>query len=685
VFLHATQQLIAILDVVGDFRQLTELEINFKRDLKLRFLGLTAVEKLRARQASRLTHIRASEANSKLFFLYANGCRRKNNILSLETDLGTWVTHEDKEKAIFDHFSDHFGPPAAREVTLNWDELGLPRHDLAHLEEDFTMEELQGVVQELAAAKAPGPDGFIGLFFKTSWAIVRQDILMAVNYFSQLHDQHFSHLNTAHVVLIPKKADALRIIDYRPISLTHSIAKLFSKLLANRLRLELNTIVSRAQSAFIKRRSIQDNFLYTQNFVKALHRRKQAGLFLKLDIAKAFDTVRWDFLLEVLEQFGFGVRWRAWVSILLRSASTSVLLNGTKGPRFRHYTGLRQGDPLSPMLFIIAMEPLQRIFQVATAAGLLSPIANRNTNLRVSLYADDAAIFLNPCKQDVQVVADLLDLFGKASGLITNRSKCVVYPIQCEGINLQEVMEGFACPILSFPCTYLGLPLHVKQLRRVDIQPLIDKMANRLPAWKGKFLNKAGRLKLLNAALSSIPTYFLTMFAPMKWALKRMNKIRRGFLWKGSEDINGGHCLVNWKKVQRPKPLGGFRVLDLDLFSRALRLRWLWYAWKEPERPWVGTKVPCTEADKQLFGTCTVVTVRNGQTAKFWESSWLDGRAPRDIAPDLYKLAWRKNRSVADDLQDDNWTRGVWRMTSADQIAQFILLWSWFRMCNYQL
>jgi hypothetical protein len=138
-------------------------------------------------------------------------------------------------------------------------------------------------------------------------------------------------------------------------------------------------------------------------------------------------------------------------------------------------------------------------------------------------------------------------------------------------------------------------------VRRVDIQPLIDKMANRLLAWKGKFLNKAGRLKLLNAALSSIPTYFLTMFAPMKWALKRMNKIRRGFLWKGSEDINGGHCLVNWKKVRRPKPLGGLGVLDLDLFSRALRLRWLWYAWKEPERPWVGTEVPCTDADKQLL------------------------------------------------------------------------------------
>lgn len=183
----------------------------------------------------------------------------------------------------------------------------------------------------MAAEKALRPDGYIGVFFKASWNIVKQDIWLAVNYFYHMHDQHFNQLNTAHVVLIPKKADAKGISDFRPISLTHSVAKLISKLLANRLSLELNTIVSRAQSAFIRRRSIQDNFLYTQNLIKTLHRSKQSGLFLKLDFVKAFNSVWWDFLLEVLEQFGFGPRWRGWVSILLASSSSTVLLNDTRG------------------------------------------------------------------------------------------------------------------------------------------------------------------------------------------------------------------------------------------------------------------------------------------------------------------------------------------------------------------
>ena len=282
--------------------------------------------------------------------------------------------------------------------------------------------------------------------------------MQAVEYFYDQHGQHLSHLNSAHIILIPKKADATTVTDFRPISLTHSIAKIFSKLLASRLGPELNALVSRAQSAFIKKRSIHDNFLYTQNLIKALHRSKQPGLFLKLDIAKAFDTVRWDYLMEVLEHFDFGSRWRGWVSALLATASTSVLLNGSRGAWFKHYTGLRQGDPLSPMLFILAMEPLQRLLDLSTQEEVLSPINNRAATLRTSLYADDAAIFLNPIKEEVCAVAYILEIFGKASGLITNHAKCAAYPIRCDGFDLNDILEGFTCPIKSFPCNYLGLP-----------------------------------------------------------------------------------------------------------------------------------------------------------------------------------------------------------------------------------
>jgi hypothetical protein len=208
--------------------------------------------------------------------------------------------------------------------------------------------------------------------------------MQAFPFFRARHDQHLQHLNSAHIVLIPKKSDATCIADYRPINLTHSIVKLFSKCLARRLALELNDLISRAQSVFIKRRSIQDNFLYTQNLIRALHRGKQPGLFLKLDTAKTFDSMRWDFLMEVLEQYGFGHKWRGWVTALLATTLTIVLLNGCRGQWYRHFTCLRQCDPLSPMLFILAMEPLQRLLQSASSSGLLSPINSRSTSLRAS-------------------------------------------------------------------------------------------------------------------------------------------------------------------------------------------------------------------------------------------------------------------------------------------------------------
>jgi len=409
-----------------------------------------------------------------------------------------------------------------------------------------------------------------------------------------------------------------------------------------------------AQSAFIRRRSIHDNFLYTQNLIRELHRAGKPTLFLKLDIAKAFDTVRWDYLLEVLQQLGFGDRWRAWVTTLLGKASSTVLLNGVRGKWFKHRTGLRQGDPLSPMLFILAMEPLQLMLNKATEQGLLTPICNRNAKIRVSMYADDAAIFLNPISDEVQVVHNILAAFGSASGLITNNAKSTVYPIRCDGLDLQHVMEAFQCAVGSFPCKYLGLPLHVWAIRRVDIQPLIDKMGGKLAAWKGRLLNKAGRLRLVNSVLSSLPTYFLTVLKLPKWAIKKLDRIRRSFLWKGAAEANGGHCLVQWSKTLTPKMFGGLGILDLDLFSRALRLRWLWFQWTESEQPWVGIEPPVDAVDKQLFRASTVVTLGNGEKASFWQSTWLCGQAPMDWFPDLYKLAWRKNKTVKEELLNQN-------------------------------
>ena len=122
---------------------------------------------------------------------------------------------------------------------------------------------------------------------------------------------------------------------------------------------------------------------------------------------------------------------------------------------------------------------------------------------------------------------------------------------------------------------------------------------------------------------------------------------------------------MDWDNCKKPKNYGGLGVLNLEKFSRTLRLRWLWYSWVDPNRPWVGSSVPCSEVDKQFFRCCTSATVGDGRTAMFCDSSWVNGHAPRDLAPNLYKLAWRKGLKLREEVQNQTWTRGLWRMSIA--------------------
>lgn len=166
---------------------------------------------------------------------------------------------------------------------------------------------------------------------------------------------------------------------------------------------------------------------------------------------------------------------------------------------------------------------------------------------------------------------------------------------------------------------------------------------------------KSGRLVLLKSTLISLAVYLMTVHKLPAWIRKRVVQLCTAWLWSGEASCSGGKCRVSWKLLARPKHLGGLGVFNLKKFGHALRLRWLWMSWQDPPRPWVGSPLPCDSSDWGLFSMATTITVNDGRLASFWYDRWLQGICPKTIAPNLFRISIRKNRSVRDAMHNDWW------------------------------
>jgi hypothetical protein len=180
-------------------------ERTLHADLKRRVKGLAALERSRKRQASRINYLREGDANTKFFHLRVNARKRKNFIMRLKHNNGWSTTHEDKEKLILDHFSQALGRPPPRLLDFNWAVLNPIVHSLEDLGLPFSISEIKEAIDDMPADKAPGPDGFSISFFRSCWDIIKDDLIRAINAFSELSASNFHIINTANIVLLPKK------------------------------------------------------------------------------------------------------------------------------------------------------------------------------------------------------------------------------------------------------------------------------------------------------------------------------------------------------------------------------------------------------------------------------------------------------------------------------------------------
>ena len=354
------------------------------------------------------------------------------------------------------------------------------------------------------------------------------------------------------------------------------------------------------------------------------------------------------------------------------------MVNGSSCGFFQSSQGIRQGDSLSPMLFVIVMEAFSRLIDKATGAGMLSsfPVGRLDFDpLVVShlLFADDTLIFYEADLDHLLHLRFILVRFEATLGLRINLGKSELVQVG-DAPFIAELVDILGCKTSNLPMKYLGLPLGAKFKSKAIWNPIVEKMERRLVSWKRIYLSKGGYITLIKSTLSNLPTYFLSLFLIPVDVAKYIEKIQRNFLWETSEEVAKFH-LVKWELICSPYSHGGLAIKNLRRFNKALLGKWLWRFGVEREAYWrrvIVVKYGSLEGGWMskassgphgvglwkfirsrwdTFSEFVSFEVGHSSLIRFWDDVWCIEEPLKFVYPELYCIACVKDAPVADFVQ----------------------------------
>jgi len=688
--LKTLQEELSKLDRKEQFQQPQEADVHRRRAIQSQLWLWMARRERYWKQMSRSKVLKEGDRNTKYFHLMATMRRKRKMIDAIVVDGIEYVDPRKVRKAIVDYFKGQYSRRPAGSFDIgNLGLATLTENQRQHLSAVVSKEEIKEALLSCDPSRAPGYDGFNIKCIKHIWPIVGDDFSRSIESFFQTAKLPTS-LNMTWVTLIPKKAAAVDILDYRPISMVGSVYKIIAKILSRRLKHVVADLIGETQTAFVNGRQVLDGALIANETVNWLQKTKKEGVLLKLDFQKAYDTVNLESLDLVLKEMGFDIKWRQWIKVCTTTASISILVNGTPSKPFKMQRGLRQGDPISPYLFVMMTEVLNLLLSKAAQIGLFQGIkvGSRAVSLSHLQFADDTLIFSEPRMDYLQNIKNILYSFQCFSGLKVNYAKSGLVVIGKDERWAAEAADILECKLVQLPITYLGVPLGANMRKAASWQPVITKIKQRLATWRANCLSRAGKLVLIKAVLNSLPIYFLSLFKMPRKVANEIIRIQKRFLWNANEGKRYS-ALVKWDVVQRPKKQGGLGVTDPMLKNAALLFKWWWrFACEEgalwrrviqslheedhimlPKKivatipgPWRGIKqIAWTDTPiSKAFLENISVKVGNGSRVKFWSDVWANRKTLKELFPTLFAISSQQNEIIS----NMGWFEGeLWRWT----------------------
>ncbi|XP_019183755.1 PREDICTED: uncharacterized protein LOC109178674 [Ipomoea nil] len=647
----ATMDWMEIHDTVQEDRDPHAVEQFSAAEIELE--GLLKAEEVFWKQRSKQLWLKQGDSNTKFFHRTATARRRNNTLVRIKDHSGDWVERLGMQAEIIRYFKDIFGANTCTTSIFDRVRARMTAEMNVSMSLPFTIADVKTAVFDMAPDKSPGPDGMSPAFFQHFWPTIGHDLtLFLIQCVEQ--KQFPPGLNDSHIVLIPKKPEPGKVSDLRPIALCNVVYKILAKMLANRMKVALDHVVSQTQSAFVPDRLLTDNIILAGEVGHFL-RTKTGGLqgwaALKLDMAKAYDRMQWAFLEGMVRVLGFD---NGWVDLLMLCVTTveyTILVNGETAGLVKPTRGIRQGDPLSPYLFIICAEGLSVLLQQAEARGDIHGVrvARGAPTITHLFFADDSLLFFRANEHEAKTIKDCLDVYSSASGQLINYDKSsAVFSCNTTASSRNTVTALIGVHEATDLGRYLGLPSVLRRNKVAIFRYIKEKVRARIGLWQHRLLSRAGKEILLKSIAQSLPIFTMSVFLLPMRTCDTLEKMFNRYWWGGGEAGRRGIHWLSWDRLCEPKKKGGLGFKKLHDFNLALLAKQGWRIMAHPDtlvsRVMKAKYFPKTEfleaqigtnpsyiwrsilAGQQVLKLGVARRIGDGRDTKIWGCNWLAGQ-----------------------------------------------------------